>query len=51
MDKPELGEMRSKPNFEVEIKRGNKTMGFTCSMISPGSQQSDETYSKLIWHC
>nr|CAD7400114.1 unnamed protein product [Timema cristinae] len=29
MDKPEFGELKSKPNFEVDIKRGSQTLSFT----------------------
>lgn len=47
MDKPELGEMKSKPVFEVEIVRGNKTLGFTCSFIAPGEAQ-DDGYNDLF---
>nr|BAN20621.1 complement component [Riptortus pedestris] len=50
MDKPELGEMKSRPTFEVEIRRGGKTLGFTCSTVSPSHNQGqqDESYNDLF---
>ncbi|XP_014274876.1 complement component 1 Q subcomponent-binding protein, mitochondrial isoform X2 [Halyomorpha halys] len=50
MDKPELGEMKSRPTFEVEIKRGGQTLGFTCSTVSPAQQQGqqEESYNDLF---
>lgn len=40
-DKPEFGEMKSKPGFEVEITKANKTLSFTCSFL-PGEAQEGE---------
>lgn len=50
MDKPELGEMKSRPTFEVEIKRSGQTLGFTCSTVSPSHQQGqqEESYNDLF---
>ncbi|KAG8230840.1 hypothetical protein J437_LFUL010237 [Ladona fulva] len=49
MDKPEFGEMRSRPSFEVDIKRGNKTLSFSCSfMENVADQQTDEAYGDLF---
>lgn len=49
MDKPEV-ELKSKPTFEVDIKRGNRTMGFTCSFVTGSQDQSqDDSYSKLCY--
>lgn len=31
--KAELGEMKSKPTFEVDIVRGGTTLSFTCSFL------------------
>ncbi|XP_014240636.1 complement component 1 Q subcomponent-binding protein, mitochondrial isoform X4 [Cimex lectularius] len=50
MDKPEMGEMKSRPTFEVELKRGGKTLGFTCSIVSPSAtshqqQETDDLFS------
>ncbi|KAK0091622.1 hypothetical protein PV326_002949 [Microctonus aethiopoides] len=30
-DKPEFGEMQSKPNFNIDIVHGKQTLGFSCS--------------------
>ncbi|XP_054262616.1 complement component 1 Q subcomponent-binding protein, mitochondrial [Macrosteles quadrilineatus] len=50
MDKPEI-ELRSKPQFEVDIKRGKKTMGFTCSFVNTSGQDEhqDDNYSDDIF--
>lgn len=40
-DKPEFGEMKSKPTFEVDIKRGNKTLSFTCSFLQGDAQEGE----------
>jgi len=47
-DKPEV-ELKSKPTFEVDIKRGNKTLGFTCSYISPNHEEQDDAYTDDIF--
>jgi complement component 1 Q subcomponent-binding protein, mitochondrial len=44
-DQPEL-EMRSEPGFEVELVRGNQTLGFTCSFVHPEQQNPDDEYRK-----
>lgn len=59
MDKAEFGELKSKPSFDVDIKRGNTTLSFACSIFSEPSQ-NEEGYSKfftdynvllqVIWH-
>lgn len=46
-EKAEIGEMRSKPRFEVDIVRGNTTLSFTCSFLE-GTPQEGE-YSKSVW--
>jgi complement component 1 Q subcomponent-binding protein len=40
-DQAEFGEMKSKPSFEIDIKRENKTLSFTCSFL-PGEAQEGE---------
>ncbi|CRL01304.1 CLUMA_CG014293, isoform C [Clunio marinus] len=40
-DKPELGEMKSKPSFEVEIQKGNKTLSFSCSFLQGEAQEGE----------
>jgi len=48
-DKADLGEMKSKPNFEIDIKRGNQTLSFTCSYNSePGSSGANESYNDVF---
>ncbi|KAJ8880775.1 hypothetical protein PR048_017246 [Dryococelus australis] len=42
MDKPELGDLKSKPNFEVDIKRGSKTLSFTCSFMPNAQDEQPE---------
>lgn len=44
MDKPEIGELKSKPAFKVEIVRGKTTFNILCSFVAPGEQE--EGYSK-----
>lgn len=40
-DKPVMGEMRSKPQFEVDIVKANTTLSFTCSFL-PGTAHEGE---------
>ncbi|XP_037945035.1 complement component 1 Q subcomponent-binding protein, mitochondrial-like [Teleopsis dalmanni] len=40
-DKPNIGEMRSKPQFEVDIVRGNTTLSFTCSFLQGTAQEGE----------
>jgi len=48
-DKPDIGEMKSKPNFSIDIKRGNQTLGFTCSFNNePGASGADEGYNDIF---
>lgn len=44
MDKPDVGELKSKPAFKIDLHRGNTTISLLCSFIAPGEQ--DEGYSK-----
>lgn len=34
--------MKSKPNFEIDIKKGNKTVSFTCSFLQGEAAQEGE---------
>lgn len=43
-DKPEIGELKSKPAFRVELSRGNTTVSLFCSFVNPGE---DAEYSKF----
>lgn len=49
MDKPDVGEMKSRPTFEVDVRRGSQTLGFTCSFIAGAgaAHESEEGYSKM----
>ncbi|XP_063707587.1 complement component 1 Q subcomponent-binding protein, mitochondrial [Culicoides brevitarsis] len=40
-DKPDFGEMKSKPTFEVDIVRGNTTLGFTCSFFTGEAEEGE----------
>lgn len=40
-DNPEFGEMKSKPTFEIDIKKGNKTLSFTCSFLQGEPQEGE----------
>lgn len=41
VEKPEFGEMKSKPSFEIEIKKDNKTLSFTCSFLTGEPQEGE----------
>ncbi|KAL7302984.1 complement component 1 Q subcomponent-binding protein, mitochondrial [Trichogramma pretiosum] len=48
-DKPDIGEIKSKPSFEVDIKRGKQTLSFTCSYNNePGASGADDSYNDLF---
>lgn len=48
---PEIGEMKSKPSFSIDIVRGNETLGFTCSFNSePGASGANDNYSKYNYN-
>ncbi|XP_055547356.1 complement component 1 Q subcomponent-binding protein, mitochondrial isoform X2 [Wyeomyia smithii] len=40
-DKPEFAEMKSKPQFEVDIVRGSRTLSFTCSFLRGEAQEGE----------
>ncbi|XP_029728223.1 complement component 1 Q subcomponent-binding protein, mitochondrial [Aedes albopictus] len=40
-DKPEFAEMRSKPQFEIDIVRGSQTLSFTCSFLQGEAQEGE----------
>lgn len=48
--KAELGEMKSKPNFEVDIVRGTKTLTFTCSFLqgAPAEGEYSECTNSMM---
>lgn len=41
-----MTEMKSKPNFEVDIVRGGTTLSFTCSFLQGPPAEGE--YSKMI---
>ncbi|XP_059612380.1 complement component 1 Q subcomponent-binding protein, mitochondrial [Phlebotomus argentipes] len=41
MDKPNLAEMKSKPQFEVDIVRGSQTLSFTCSFLQNQGEDAE----------
>lgn len=43
-EKSELGEMKSKPTFEVDVVRGKTTLSFTCSFLQ--GQATEGEYGK-----
>lgn len=48
-DNVDIGEMKSKPNFTVDIVRGNQTLGFSCSFNNQaGASGADDNFSKYI---
>lgn len=50
-DEADIGALKSKPAFRVDIKRGDTTASLLCSFLSSGEQ--DDTYSKFkkIYFC
>lgn len=44
-DEKSMIEMKSKPNFEVDIVRGGKTLSFTCSFLK--GAPTEEEYSEF----
>lgn len=47
-DKTEFGELKSRPAFEIDIKRGSQTLSFSCSFLSEPSAQEDEGYNDIF---
>lgn len=45
-EKQEFAEMRSKPQFEVDLVRGDTTLGFTCSFLQEPPATAGDEYSK-----
>lgn len=46
-EKQEFSEMRSKPQFEVDLVRGDTTLGFTCSFLQDSASAGSDEYSKF----
>ncbi|KAJ8675596.1 hypothetical protein QAD02_011382 [Eretmocerus hayati] len=48
-DKPDVGDMKSKPNFEIDVKRGNQTLSFSCSFnTEPGASGEDDDFNDIF---
>ncbi|KYM93578.1 PREDICTED: complement component 1 Q subcomponent-binding protein, mitochondrial [Cyphomyrmex costatus] len=48
-DNVDIGEMKSKPNFTVDIVRGNQTLGFSCSFNNQaGASGADDNYNDIF---
>ncbi|KAG5309602.1 C1QBP protein, partial [Acromyrmex insinuator] len=48
-DSVDIGEMKSKPNFTVDIVRGNQTLGFSCSFNNQaGASGADDNYNDIF---
>ncbi|XP_073956158.1 complement component 1 Q subcomponent-binding protein, mitochondrial-like isoform X2 [Choristoneura fumiferana] len=47
-EKQEFSEMRSKPQFEVDIVRGDTTLGFTCSFLQDQPSASADEYNDIF---
>ncbi|XP_071581326.1 complement component 1 Q subcomponent-binding protein, mitochondrial-like isoform X1 [Temnothorax nylanderi] len=48
-DNVEIGEIKSKPTFTVDIVRSNQTLGFTCSFNNqPGASGADDNYNDIF---
>lgn len=46
-DKSNFAEMKSTPQFEVDIIKANQTLSFTCSFLHEQSEDQ-EGYSKIL---
>ncbi|KAI5631190.1 mitochondrial glycoprotein domain-containing protein [Phthorimaea operculella] len=47
-EKQEFAEMRSKPQFEVDLVRGGTTLGFTCSFLNEPPPQAADEYNDVF---
>ncbi|XP_030029121.1 complement component 1 Q subcomponent-binding protein, mitochondrial isoform X1 [Manduca sexta] len=47
-DKQEFSEMRSRPQFEVDVVRGDTTLGFTCSFLQDPPPSSADEYNDIF---
>ncbi|KAM3957126.1 complement C1q binding protein P32 [Aphomia sociella] len=47
-EKQEFAEMRSKPQFEVDIVRGDSTLGFTCSFLQEPPPTTGDEYNDVF---
>ncbi|XP_047533145.1 complement component 1 Q subcomponent-binding protein, mitochondrial [Vanessa atalanta] len=47
-EKQEFSEMHSKPQFEVDLVRGDTTLGFTCSFLQEPPSTNAEEYNDIF---
>ncbi|RVE42970.1 hypothetical protein evm_012374 [Chilo suppressalis] len=47
-DKQEFSEMRSRPQFEVDLVRGDTTLGFTCSFLQDPPPATGDEYNDIF---
>jgi len=48
-DTVNVGEMKSKPHFHIDIVKGNQTLGFDCSFNNePGASGADESFNDIF---
>ncbi|KZC11217.1 PREDICTED: complement component 1 Q subcomponent-binding protein, mitochondrial [Dufourea novaeangliae] len=48
-DSPDIGEMKSKPTFTIDIVKGNQTLGFSCSFNNePGASGANDNYNDIF---
>ncbi|CAG4982678.1 unnamed protein product [Colias eurytheme] len=47
-EKQEFAEMRSKPQFEVDLVRGDTTLGFTCSFLQEPANAAADEYNDIF---
>ncbi|CAB3227322.1 unnamed protein product [Arctia plantaginis] len=47
-EKQEFAEMRSRPQFEVDLIRGDTTLGFTCSFLQDPPSASADEYNDIF---
>ncbi|XP_028177747.1 complement component 1 Q subcomponent-binding protein, mitochondrial isoform X2 [Ostrinia nubilalis] len=47
-EKQEFAEMRSKPQFEVDLVRGDTTLGFTCSFLQEPPPTAGDEYNDIF---
>lgn len=48
--KVQLGEMKSKPNFEVDLIRGIQTLSFTCSFLQGPPAEGEYSEFSITWN-
>ncbi|XP_030759887.1 complement component 1 Q subcomponent-binding protein, mitochondrial isoform X2 [Sitophilus oryzae] len=44
MDKPEIGELKSKPAFRIDFSRADTNISILCSFVAPNEQDDDDSF-------